>query len=244
MAGKSKDRSLALIQGKKPTVASLPLCMDSDAFSELGLATQALSEAEARLAGLVARHRAMDSASSLSVEIAEIEGQLEAKLSDAERARLTARAGALKAKQTRSGVQRLAAEIEEQERVVAAAREREEIARQAVDEATVTFRARAVPAKLRRQLLAEHPPSDEQREAAREELEAQGSPEAVVSRGLEYNPETFPPALMAHSIVAPKMTEEFIAGEIWGSDNWNESEKESLWQLVLVAQSAVSMPGR
>ena len=63
-------------------------------------------------------------------------------------------------------------------------------------------------------LQAKHTPSTEQR-----------------AKGSSFNPDTFPPALVAACSVDPKITEE-EAKEIWASDAWSMGELAYLFDTV------------
>lgn len=242
MATKKKSPDpLKLIAGKRPTVASLPLCMDPEAFERLGLAKKALDEAEARMQGLLARQRALDESTSLDVQIAEVEAEIEEAKDPAEVARLQGRLSQLRVRHSLSGGARVQVEIDKQKPVVDEAREEFEAAEAGVDAATVTFRARAIPQKQIRRLIRDHPPTQEQLDAFEEEMKEEEAPEAIISRGLPYNSDTYPPALISACLVSPKMSEDEVSEMIWMSDNWNEKEKEALFQLVLTAINTVPL---
>lgn len=70
-----------------------------------------------------------------------------------------------------------------------------------------------------RELVAEHPATeDQQKEAAAE------------GRRLQWNPDTYPPALIAASCITPRLTVE-DAVEIW--DGWSDGQVAQLWSGCL-----------
>jgi hypothetical protein len=230
----AKTDPLKLVAGKRPTIASLPLCMDPEAYSEGGQAKAALDEAEARLSGLNARLRALDDG--------EIENEINGLEENQRRTRAEdARLRVLKSRWSNSPVVKLRAEVEDQEKIVDDARKRMAAAEKAIEKATVEFKMRAVPNKVVRRLMGEHPPTEEQKEAWEKEMEGESLPQAVINRGLSYNTDTYPPALIATCLIHPKMTADEVAEMIWDSDNWNEQEKSALFQLALQANQAVPL---
>lgn len=112
----AKTDPLKLVQGKRPTIASLPLCMDPDAFSEASMAKVALDEAEARLAGLNARLNALDDGAA-EAEIAELEGKPSSRANET-------RLKLLKGRWAASPVLKVRAEVDAQTPVVEEARKR------------------------------------------------------------------------------------------------------------------------
>lgn len=68
------------------------------------------------------------------------------------------------------------------------------------------------------ELVAEHQPTKSQRDEARR----------LGNGSLTYNPDTFPPALLAASAVEPPMTET-EAKELWNDPAWNQSELLTLF---------------
>lgn len=55
---------------------------------------------------------------------------------------------------------------------------------------------------------------------------------------LDWNPDTFPPALLAACAVEPELTPE-QAQELWESDEWSEGELNSLLEAALNANTQV-----
>jgi hypothetical protein len=76
-------------------------------------------------------------------------------------------------------------------------------------EATMLFRA--IGAEEYDELLAQHPPSQEQKK-----------------KGLNYNPRSFAPALLSQVCVDPEMSEAQWAG-LWKSPDWNRGELQKLF---------------
>lgn len=75
-------------------------------------------------------------------------------------------------------------------------------------------------------LLTHHQPTDEQQKMAKD----QEGPDAV----LEFNPETFPEALVAACLQEPAMTDEDVH-DIFTGDDWNGAETMALFQTALTA---------
>lgn len=76
------------------------------------------------------------------------------------------------------------------------------------------------------ELLTRHQPTDEQQAEAKK----MGGADAV----LEFNPETFPEALVAACIMEPELTSEDVH-DIFTSDDWNGSETLALFNTALSA---------
>lgn len=70
----------------------------------------------------------------------------------------------------------------------------------------------------------EYLPTDEQIRIAKE----RNGPNAT----LDWNPDTFPPVLLAKSLIEPELTEE-QALELWNSDEWTQAELLNLLQNAL-----------
>jgi hypothetical protein len=104
---------------------------------------------------------------------------------------------------------------------IAEAQAAADTAEQALRDATLLFRLRALPRKGDRSwqaLVAEHPPTEGQVADWREKT---GNPKA----GLRWNSDTFGPALVAACLTEPQVTPE-QAAEM--SDEWNEAEWDGL----------------
>lgn len=90
-----------------------------------------------------------------------------------------------------------AQELPETDPELMAARERYEAAEEALNEATVEMVFEAIGRRDYENLLMEHPPSTEQEKQAKEAGEK-----------VDYNIDTFPPALVAATCIEPKFSEE------------------------------------
>lgn len=94
--------------------------------------------------------------------------------------------------------------------------------------APVTFVFEGVGRSRHQLLLAEHPPTAEQKDAA---------PEGMTPR---FNLDTFPPALMAASCIEPAE----LRGDVeeWTEihDTWSDGQVASLWGTCLAAQAGVN----
>lgn len=100
-------------------------------------------------------------------------------------------------------------------------------ARNLAEEDAITFVFRSIGRKAYDRLVTAHPPTD----AAKAEAVKQGAnPE-----DLSWDPETFPPALMAAAIVHPHLSEEDIQ-EMWNSEDWSGTELQNLYYAAIAAQ--------
>lgn len=102
-------------------------------------------------------------------------------------------------------------------------------AQDAAMEDSVEFVFRSMGRKQYDALVDEHPPSEASRKDA---LKQGGNPDQ-----LPWDPYTFPPALLAASIVSPALTHEDIM-ELWESNDWSGNEMSELFSAALEAQQA------
>lgn len=86
----------------------------------------------------------------------------------------------------------------------------------------VEFRFRALGRRRYNELLADHPPTDKQKQEA-----------ADADAVLAYNPDTFPPLLLAASCVEPTDMDVDDWSDIW--ENWSEGQVGPLWRTCLAA---------
>lgn len=92
-----------------------------------------------------------------------------------------------------------------------------------VEEGAMLFRA--IGSEEYDDLLGEHPPTGEQRK-----------------KGLNHNPNTFAPALLARVCVEPAMAEEEWS-DIWQSPDWNRGELQKMYmEAVDVCSSGADVP--
>jgi hypothetical protein len=101
------------------------------------------------------------------------------------------------------------------EKAKAAAHKAVEDARDALDGCWHTIRLVSLPAPQFTALLAEHPPTKDQRR-----------------EGAEWNPDTFHPALIAACAQDEGLTAEQWAAEL-DSDRWSQGERNELFNLAL-----------
>lgn len=92
-------------------------------------------------------------------------------------------------------------------------------AEDALREVTRTIRFESIGRTAYDDMVSEHPPTEEQRA----EMEEAG---AVV----EWNPDTFPPALVHASMVEPDLTDKQFA-EIW--DVWSNADLSQMFALAM-----------
>ena len=93
-----------------------------------------------------------------------------------------------------------------------------EAAEEAMYEASALFRFKSIGRNSMDELLAENSPSPRQIEEAKVEG----------NNDLQYNPETFPQALIAASCVEPDMSVEDVQ-ELWDDEDWTTPELLSLF---------------
>lgn len=95
---------------------------------------------------------------------------------------------------------------------------------QELADSEVLFTFRALGRGEGRALVAEHPPTEEQQEQA-----------ALEGRRLAWNPDTYPPALIAASCIAPAGITLEHATEVW--QEWSEGQVAQLWQACLAVNA-------
>lgn len=99
--------------------------------------------------------------------------------------------------------------------------------REEIKDDVVDFVFRSVGRKRYEDLVQGCPPTKKQIADARKEG-ADGD--------LGWNPETFPPTLIAAALVEPEMTEEEVF-EIWESDDWNQAELVTLFMAAMAVNA-------
>lgn len=102
------------------------------------------------------------------------------------------------------------------------AAEKLEIAKAALEENSAEFVFRSIGRKKYEELLLQHVPTEAQAKRAKDAGE---SP-------YQWNPDTFPVAVLAKSIVTPELSEEEIA-EIWNGDDWSQAETLSILEAAI-----------
>lgn len=107
-----------------------------------------------------------------------------------------------------------------------AAQDRYDALRAEMEENSVEFKFHSIGRPAYEALLLQHPPTKEQKEAARK-----------VGERAAYNADTFPPALLAASSFEPKM-ELHEAEEIWKSSDWNQGELMALFMAAVDCNQA------
>jgi hypothetical protein len=94
------------------------------------------------------------------------------------------------------------------------------------EEALAVFTFRSIGRKAYDDLVADHPPTKDQR------LKAKASGLGDIA----WNHDTFPPALVAASLVEPALDAEQMAA-LWADPNWNQAE------LVALMNAAIEVNG-
>jgi hypothetical protein len=89
-------------------------------------------------------------------------------------------------------------------------------------EAVVRLTFRGIGRKSYDDLIAEHPPTLEQLAKAKKDGH----------NDLAFNVETFPPAIVAASLVEPNLSYEEVL-ELWDSEEWNQVELAELFNLAM-----------
>lgn len=100
-------------------------------------------------------------------------------------------------------------------------------AEKALEKATETFVFRGIGRTKYDRLLAEHPPTDSQREANK----SKGLPEP------DYNPDSFPPALCAASCISHEATEDEWKALLHDDEIMNSAEEMILFSSALAANN-------
>lgn len=95
-------------------------------------------------------------------------------------------------------------------------------ARAVKEDAVVTVRFRSIGRHAWDDLIRSHPPTDQQIAEAK----------ASGMGDLNFNSDTFPPAVVAASLDEPKMTVDEVAA-IWDSPEWNQAELGILFAAAL-----------
>lgn len=113
---------------------------------------------------------------------------------------------------------------EELKKKIAELEKQAEKQKKELEEHTLYFRFRSIGRVGLDDMLSEHAPTKQQIAKAREQGETD----------LQYNPDTFPVALIAASSYEPEMTLEEVQ-EMWDSPDWNTNE---LVLLFMKAQEA------
>lgn len=114
-------------------------------------------------------------------------------------------------------------------------------ARAEVEKSTVVYRFQAIGQPAYEQLVADHPPTDEQMAKYRADVEVQAAKPIGEREPVEApfaNVETFAPALIAASLIDPEMTLEQVTTEFAG-ESWNIAEVQSLYNEALLVNTTM-----
>lgn len=99
-------------------------------------------------------------------------------------------------------------------------------ATQAVEAEAVTFVFKGLGRRRYDDLISAHPPTEDQRKKHKRQT----------GGDLEWDPEKFPVAVVAASLVEPHLTVDQVA-ELWNDDTWNSAElMELFWAAINVNQ--------
>lgn len=90
------------------------------------------------------------------------------------------------------------------------------------EEAIAEFRFRGIGRAAYEALVDKHPPTAEQRMKAK----------ASGFENIAWNPDTFPPALVAACLIEPDLAYEDVLG-LWRSDDWNQAELQELLNAAI-----------
>lgn len=99
---------------------------------------------------------------------------------------------------------------------------------ESVEAATVQFHFQSISRNDLWAMLKEHPPTKAQQAAHRKRLAAG---EIGMDEMLRYDPDTFPPVLIAACLTEPEMTEAEVQ-EMWEDDDFSEGELGGLFNTV------------
>lgn len=102
------------------------------------------------------------------------------------------------------------------------AEQRYEAARTAAEAETITYRFQAIGRKAYEELLLANPVTPEN----------QAEADRLGQQHTDYNPDTFPKALVAASLVDPILTYEDVE-EMWDDPAWTGPELSTLWVAAL-----------
>lgn len=109
---------------------------------------------------------------------------------------------------------------------LAAAQEKFDLLKNDVSGDTIEFVFRSVGRRRYEEIFEECPPTAKQKQEAAKKNEDEP----------QWNPETFPPSLIAASILEPEMTEEDVY-DMWESPDWNQAELTSLFLAALTVNA-------
>jgi hypothetical protein len=98
-------------------------------------------------------------------------------------------------------------------------------AQAAKDDVVVTLRFRSIGRHAYDDLIRQHPPTPDQQDEAKE---AGGT--------LNFNPETFPPAVVAACLEEPRLSVDEVT-EMWESAEWNQAELAELFSAAVDVNS-------
>jgi hypothetical protein len=108
----------------------------------------------------------------------------------------------------------------------AAAKESLDSLKEEIDGEYIEFIFRSVGRRRYEEIFEECPPTAKQKQDAVKAGEDEP----------QWNPETFPPAIIAASVVEPEMTEEDVY-DMWESEDWNQAELTSLFLAALTVNA-------
>jgi hypothetical protein len=102
---------------------------------------------------------------------------------------------------------------------------RYEAAREEAERASITFKFQSIGRSAFKAMLDEYPPTDEQVAKAEKDGDQ-----------YDWDPETFPAALVAAASYEPNLTEENVR-EMWDSPDWSGAELNDLFVAALQCQN-------
>ena len=98
--------------------------------------------------------------------------------------------------------------------------------KETIDDDLIEFSFRSIGRRRYEEIFEECPPTTKQKQEAAKNGEEEP----------QWNPETFPPAIIAASIVDPEMSEDDVY-DMWESTDWNQAELTSLFLAALTANA-------
>lgn len=100
---------------------------------------------------------------------------------------------------------------------------------------TLRFVVKALSPDRRRELYAEHPPSDEDQANFEDDLRKAGEP---TDQFIDFDPATFPKALIAEALVTPELTAEEVE-DMYTSGQFSTAEMDTLFVAAVNANKII-----
>lgn len=108
---------------------------------------------------------------------------------------------------------------------LAKARKEAAEAEEAIKENSIKFTFRTIGRRRFEKLVEDNQPTPDQKEKTPE---------------IDWNPDTFPPKIIAESLVEPELTEEQVQ-ELWDSEDWSSGDLEALFLTAIMVNRSRSV---